>query len=142
MPCSVTILWLISSTRLENEKSAFVDIQIASLSRRWQYSRFNPQHIAHSPRLVPVLLVCLPNRVDIVDAHNPFLLCELDLSAEVVQVLDQAAEDLSVSGLRLGGHQVDDMLGEERVEFAALILAGPIGAVGTVCSHCGCDIAV
>jgi len=33
MPCSVTILWLISSTRLENEKSAFVDIQIASLSR-------------------------------------------------------------------------------------------------------------
>jgi len=53
------------------------------------YSRLNTQHIANPPRLIPVLLVSLADRVDIIDADNPLVLRELDLSAEIVQMLDQ-----------------------------------------------------
>ena len=50
-------------------------------------------------------------------------------------MFDQAAENLSVSGFCLWGHQVDNMLCEERVESVALVFAGSIGAIRTVCSH-------
>lgn len=97
------------------------------------YSRFNTQDIADSPCLIAVLLVCLTDGVDIVDTQHPLILCELDLSAEVVHVFDQAAEDLSMSGLGLGAHEVDDMVGKVGIESAAAILCtiGTIGAVGS-----------
>jgi hypothetical protein len=44
---------------------------------------------------------------------------------------DQGGENLSVSGLRLRAHEIDDMLCEIWVEFAGLIGS----TVGTVCSH-------
>ena len=97
-------------------------------------SRFNAQDVANSPRLIPVLLVSLSDRVDIVDADDPFVLRELDVSAKVVQMADQGAEDFSVSGFCLGGHKVNDMLCKVGVEFAIIVL-DTISAVGFVRSH-------
>jgi len=100
--------------------------------------RFYTQYITYSPGLVSVLPVCLADRIDVIDAHHPFLLCELNLPAEVVEMFDQAAENLSVSGFCLRRHQVDNVLCEERIESVALVFAGSIGAVCTVCSHGDC----
>ena len=76
----------------------------------------------------------MANGVDVVDTENPFVLRELDFSAKVVQMPDQGAEDLSVSGFCLGAHEVDDMLCKVGVEFAGIIFDA-IGAVGTIRSH-------
>lgn len=109
-------------------------------------SRLNSQNIAHSPRLVAVLAVCTANGVDVVDTDNPLILCQLDLAAEVVHVLDQRGENLAVARLRLCAHQVDDVLCEVGVEAAGSAVGGS-GAVGmAVCCavgrHCGflCDL--
>jgi hypothetical protein len=59
---------------------------------------------------------------------------ELDVSAKVVQMPDQGAEDFSVSGFCLGAHKVNDMLCELGVVFA-VIVHDIIGAVGSVSSH-------
>jgi hypothetical protein len=76
----------------------------------------------------------LADRVDIVDTDNPFFLRELDVSAKVVQMPYQGAEDFSVSGFCLGGHKVNDMLCKVGVEFAIIVL-DTISAVGFVRSH-------
>jgi hypothetical protein len=76
----------------------------------------------------------LADRVDVVHTDNPFVLRELDVSAKVVQMPYQGAEDLSVSGFCLGGHKVNDMLCKVGVEFAIIVL-DTIGAVGPVRSH-------
>lgn len=76
----------------------------------------------------------MANRVDIVDTDNPFVLRELDVSAKVVQMPYQGAEDLSVSGFCLGGHKVNNMLCKVGVEFAIVVL-DTIGPVGPVRSH-------
>lgn len=76
----------------------------------------------------------MADRVDVVDTDNPFVLRELDLPAKVMQMLDQGAEDFSVSGLCLGGHKSNDVLCKVGVEFAVIVL-DTIGAVGTVGSH-------
>jgi hypothetical protein len=94
-------------------------------------SRFNAQDVANSPRLIPVLLVSLSDRVDIVDADDPFVLRELDLSTEIVEMLDQRSQDFSVSGLRLGCHKVDDMVCEVGIVFAGIV----VDTVGSVRSH-------
>ena len=60
------------------------DLAIVDFKLEIRYSRFYTQYITYSPGLVSVLPVCLTDRIDVVDAHHPFLLCELDLSAEVV----------------------------------------------------------
>lgn len=72
--------------------------------------------------------------VDVVDTDNPFVLRELDVSAKVVQMADQGAEDFSVSGFGFGAHKVNNMLCEVGVVFAVIVL-DTIGAVGTVTSH-------
>ncbi len=64
----------------------------------------------------------MADRVDIVDTDNPFVLCELDLSAKVVQMSDQGAENFAVSGQCLGAHEANDMVGKVGVEFAGIIL--------------------
>jgi hypothetical protein len=73
----------------------------------------------------------LADRVDVVDTDNPFVLRELDLPAKVVQMLDQGAEDFSVSGLCLGCHKANDVLCKVGVEFAVIVL----DTIGTVGSH-------
>lgn len=106
---------------------------------RAHHSRFNAENIAHTPSLVPVCLVGLADSVDVVDANNPLLLSELDLTDVVVHVTDERAEDFTVAGFCLGAHEVDDVLGEVGVEFG-LSLAGAVGvaidrlldAIGTV----------
>jgi hypothetical protein len=76
----------------------------------------------------------LADRVDVVDTDNPFVLRELNVSAKVVQMPNQGAEDFSVSGLCLRAHKVNDMLREVGVEFA-VIAFDTVGAVDTVSSH-------
>jgi hypothetical protein len=76
----------------------------------------------------------LADRIDVVDTDNPFVLRELDLPAKIVQMLDQGAEDFSVSGLCLGGHKANDTLCKVGIEFAVIVL-DTIGAIGTVGSH-------
>jgi hypothetical protein len=77
----------------------------------------------------------LAERVDVVDTENPLLLCELDLSTKVVNMSDQGAENLSLSGICFGAHKVNDMLCEVWIEFAAVVF-GSVSAVGaTVRSH-------
>lgn len=93
--------------------------------------RLNAEDVAYSPCLVSVLLVGLADSVDVVYADNPFVLCELDVAAEVVQVGDERGEDLSVAGLGLFAHQVDDARCEVGIEFAGVALS-TIGAIGSV----------
>lgn len=100
-----------------------LDFQVTLFFFQLGYSRFNTEDIADSPCLIAVLLVCLADGVDIVDTDDPLVLGELDLTAEVVQVLDEGGEDLSVAGLGLGAHEIDDMLGE-------------VGVVLVVGGHC------
>lgn len=82
--------------------------------------RFYTQHITHPPRLIAVLLICLPDRIHVVDPNNPLILRELDVAAEIVQVLDERAEDLAVSWFRLGGHETDDVGREVGVVFVVV----------------------
>lgn len=92
--------------------------------------RLNTEDIANSPCLIAVLLVCLANGVDIVYTNNPLVLGKFDLSAEVVHVADERAQDNLLSGFGIGAHEINDSLCEVGVEFA-----GAIGAVGSVSGH-------
>lgn len=80
--------------------------------------------------LVPDVCGDLADRVDKVNTGHPLIGSQLDLTGEVVQVTEQAGQDLAVSGGDIGAHGVDDMLGEVRVETR-------LGwrAIGTVGSH-------
>ena len=100
--------------------------------------RLNSENVAETPRLVAVLLVGLAQRVDVVDADDPFVLRELDVAAEVVHVPDERRQDLAVAGLCLRAHEVDDVLREVGVEAAlAGAVAVAIGPVGSVGGHLG-----
>lgn len=96
------------------------------------HSRFYSQDIADSPGFVSVLLVSLTDGIDVVDAGDPFVLCEFYLADEVVEVFYQRAKDFSVSRFCLWGHKTDDMFCEVWV-----VLGGSSGsvAVNTVGSH-------
>lgn len=126
---------------MEQRKENHCDCWSAAIGLvlRAYHSRFNAQNVAHTPSLVPVCLVSLTDSVDVVDADNPLLLSELNLTDVVVHVADERAEDLTVAGFCLGAHEVDDVLSEVGVEFG-LSLAGAVGvaigrlldAIGTV----------
>lgn len=79
--------------------------------------RLNAENVADAPCLVTVLLVGLAQRVDVVDAHDPLVLSELDLSAEVVHVTNERSEDDALAGVGLGAHEADDMVCEVGVEL-------------------------
>lgn len=96
-------------------------------------SRLDTQNIANSPGLISVLLVGLTERVDVVDASDPFLLLELNLPAKVVHVLDQRGENLSLSRFRLRAHEVNDVLSKVGVKLVGLGVNAI--AVAAVCSH-------
>ena len=87
-------------------------------------------------RLVARLCGNLPNGIDKVYAGHPLVIGQLDLARKVVQVTDQAAEDLAVAGRDVGAHGVEDVLGKVRVE-AVVLRRGVLGAVCVVCSHFG-----
>jgi len=73
----------------------------------------------------------LAQGVDVVNTNDPFVLRELDLTAEVVHVLDERRKDFSVSRLGLGAHQVDDTLCEKGVEFAlSVAICSRLAGVG------------
>lgn len=91
--------------------------------------RFHTENITDSPGFIAVLLVSLTDRVDVVDAEDPFVLSELDLAAEVVEMSYQRAEDFSVSGLRLWRHKTNDIVCKVGVEFRGIV------AGSTVDSH-------
>jgi len=98
------------------------------------YLRFYSQNVAQPPCFISILLISLAERVDVVDADNPFVLFELDIAAEIVHMLDQRREDFSVSRFRFGAHQVNDMLCEVGIEFA-FCFVGSIGAAVAVSRH-------
>ena len=98
------------------------------------YSRFYTQNIAYPPSFIPVFPVRLSDGVDIVDTENPFILCKLDLSNELVHMFDQRTEDFSVSRFCLRGHEANNMLGEIRVKLVGIGF-GTIGAVDAISSH-------
>lgn len=70
---------------------------IIGLTTQRRHSRFDTQDIAQPPCFISVLSISLAKRVDVVDTDNPFVLRELDISAEVVHMPDQGGENLSVS---------------------------------------------
>lgn len=76
----------------------------------------------------------MAERVDVVDTENPFVLLELDLSAKVVHMPDQAGEDLSLSRFCLRAHKINYMLCEVWIEFA-FVIWDSVGAVGAARSH-------
>ena len=69
-----------------------------------EHSRFDTQNVAHAPCLVAVLLVCLSNGIDVVDAINPLFLLQLNLTDEIVHMANQRAENLPVAREGLGAH--------------------------------------
>lgn len=79
-PASVTILWLISSTNLSHYQLA------VHFTLPEKHSRLDAQNVAHAPRLIAVLPVGLADGIDVVDADDPLVLCELDVAAEVVEM--------------------------------------------------------
>lgn len=102
--------------------------------------RLNTKNITHAPRLIPILLVRLPDAIHVIDAQHPLILRELHLTTEIMQVPDQRGEDLAVSRQRRGRHQVDDVLREVRVESALFrrrrgAISAAVRAAVSVCSH-------
>lgn len=51
---------------------------------RVEYARFNTKNIAYTPRFIAVLLVCLTDRIYVVDAEDPFILREFHIAAEIM----------------------------------------------------------
>lgn len=160
-PSAVTTVWLISSTRLDMLLAIFKFYilfskwlimlfakgtceRLCPKQKKW-YSRLDTQDITHSPSLISVFPVVYSYRVDVVDAQNPFVLCELDLSAKIVDMADQRAENFPVSWLGFRTHEINHMLGKVGVEFGIVVFGScPTccaigvaigGAVGTVGSH-------
>jgi hypothetical protein len=69
-----------------DEKNDVAVVNAGGLAER--NSRFYTQDIAYSPRFIPVLLVGLADGIDVVDTDDPFVLRELDIPDEVVEMLD------------------------------------------------------
>lgn len=90
--------------------------------------RLNTKDVTESPCLVPVLLVRLAERVDVVHTHHPFVLGKFDLTTKVVNVLDERAKNFPVSRLGFRAHQINDTLCEVRVELAlgTAVGSGPV----------------
>lgn len=138
---SETILWAISSTRLGGGG--------VSGGFGWGCGgkggnvRLEAENVADAVRLVAGLLavgVDAAELVDKLDAGHPLVNGELDLAAEVVDVLDQGAEHLAVPWRGLGAHVVDDGLGEVGVEAVRggglLAIGGGAVGGGAVGGHC------
>ena len=116
--------------------------------RRGGNVRLEAENVADAVRLVAGLLavgVDAAELVDELDTSHPLVNGELDLAAEVVDVLDQGAEHLAVPWRGVGAHVVDDGLGEVGVEAVGggglpAIRGGAIGGgairVGAVGGHC------
>ncbi|CRK23524.1 hypothetical protein BN1723_013010 [Verticillium longisporum] len=151
LPSGISTVWLISSTSLvllvwgleakssrsRREVTEAKKIRTEKKIRTGKKNaRLDAQNVAHAPRLVAVLLVRLAQRVDVVDARDPLVLRQLDLAAKVVHVADQRREDDALAGVRLGAHEINDMLCEVGVELGrALGLAVGVAVGGAVGCH-------
>lgn len=84
------------------------------------YARLEAENVGDAVRLVARLGRRLAHGVDKVHARHPLIVGQLDLASEVVQVAQQAGEQLAISRRDIGAHGVDDVLREHGVEAAAL----------------------
>ena len=79
-------------------------------------SRFEAEHVGDPLPLIPLRITDLAHGIEKADTHHPFICGELDLSGKVVDVLDEATQNLPRSRAGLRPHGIDDVLGEVRVE--------------------------
>jgi len=63
----------------------------------------------------------LTNGVDKVHTRHPLVRGELDFASKVVEMSDEAAENLTVSVVGFGANGLDDMVGEVGVESGSLV---------------------
>lgn len=79
-------------------------------------SRFETNDIADAVTLVTDGSADLANGVDELDTHHPLCGGELNLTGEVVDVLNQRTEDDTSTVGSAGSHGIDDIGSEVRVE--------------------------
>ena len=123
--------------------SAMILLAISSTSLNGQYSicgggnkkdvRLEAQNVGHAMRLIASLGRALAHSVDEVHTGHPLVVGELDLARKVVEVPEEAAEELAIARSDVGTHSVNDMLGELGVKAA-----GALGTVGLGRGHCEC----
>lgn len=93
-------------------------------------------------RLISCLGRSLANEIDKVHTGHPLIVGQLNLSRKIVNMSNQAAENLAISRRHIGAHSLEDMAGEVGVEPAARLSRVTIGAVGVTvgshCERCGC----
>lgn len=116
--------------------------------------RLETEHIGDTVRLVTGRGRHLAHGVDEVHTGHPLVVGQLNLTRKVVQVAQQAGEDLAVPGRDVLSHGGDDMVGELGVEAAgrrdgAVELRGARGAIdhgdsvgGSGGRHCEVDLCV
>lgn len=126
-----TMLWAISSTRLEG---VLVCEGIVCGRECARDLRLEPENVGHPQGLIADLGGGLPDAVDKVHADHPLINCQLNLSREVVDVPDQGAQHDPVARRYVGAHGVEDVLGEVRVESVRCAI-GAVGTVRTVGCH-------
>jgi len=83
-----------------------------SLSKQQAHSRFQSNNVAKELALIPLLVAHLATTVDHLDGHHPLIRSEVDLTGEIVDVLNEAGHDLSQSWVCLWAGSVDDHLSE------------------------------
>ena len=81
--------------------------------------RLQADHIADTVALVPDGSADLANGVDELDTQHPFGGGELDLTGEIVDVLDEGAQEHTSTLGGLGSHGVDHIGSEVGVELAS-----------------------
>lgn len=128
------------AARVMEKVSLHVPADCITRERRYKvrvcYLRFKTENVRHAVRLVARLGRALPDSIDKVHAGHPLVVGQLDLAGKVVQVADQAAQDLAVARRDVGAHGVEDVLGKGGVEARGLRLRAAICAVCAVCGHC------
>lgn len=79
-------------------------------------SRLESDDVGDALPFVPLGIADLAHGIYEADTHHPFVCGEVDLSGEVMDMLDETAQDLPGTRGGLWAHGVDDVLSEVRVK--------------------------
>lgn len=80
------------------------------------HSRLESDHIGDALPFVPLRIADLAHGIYEADTHHPFVRGKLDLSGEIMDMLDETAQDLPRARGRLRAHGVDNILSEVGVK--------------------------
>lgn len=121
MPALAAVRCVMSSTSL-----VVVTVRIrnggAPRQEKARHLRLQPDNVTEQDALVAALRAHLPSAVDHVDAREPLVHGQVNLSRKIMNVLDQRRHDSAQSRGGVGAHRLDDMVGEVLAERRAVLL--------------------